>query len=271
MTPVQFHQVFKSYPKYQFLLKGLKSSLLRLPETLRSFQQERTMALQDVSFEIQRGETVGLIGLNGAGKSTTLGLMAGILQAESGQIIVRGRVSPLLELGAGFHPDLTGFENITLHGVLLGLRRQEVVSRMDEIIEFSELAGVIDRPLRTYSTGMVARLGFSIAVHLDPEILLIDEILSVGDLPFQLKCNAKIDEFRQRHITMVIVSHSMDHIQRLCDRVIWLEKGRMLADGLPRTILPQYVKAAHGSEADKQCPLHNQFINTSSYPSERIL
>jgi len=253
MTSICFDGVCKWYPKYQFLIKGLKSSLLRLPETLSSFRQDRILVLEGLSFQVMKGETVGLIGSNGAGKSTTLALIAGVLRAETGRVVVHGRVSPLLELGAGFHPDLTGSENIVLHGVLLGLTRQEVVSRMNDIIAFSELKGVIDRPLRTYSTGMIARLGFSIAVHLDPEVLLIDEVLSVGDFPFQLKCNAKIDEFRRRQVTMMIVSHSMEHIQRLCDRVIWLEKGRVLADGAPSAILPQYAEVARSGESGRLC------------------
>lgn len=243
MTAICFEHVSKWYPRYQSLSYGIKSSLLHLPQTLRSLKRERIRVLEDVSFQITKGETVGLIGPNGAGKSTTLALMAGVVEAEAGQVMVGSRVSPLLELGAGFHFDLTGAENILLHGVLLGLTRREVVSKMKAIIAFSELEGAIDQPLRTYSSGMIARLGFSIACHLEPEILLIDEILSVGDLAFQLKCNAKIDEFKRQQVTMVLVSHSMPHVQRLCDRVIWLEKGRIIAEGNPAEILKEYDKA----------------------------
>lgn len=243
MTAVCFENVSKWYPRYQSLSYGIKASLLHLPQTLRSMKRERIKVLEDVSFQIGNGETVGLIGPNGAGKSTTLALMAGVVEAEAGQVIVGSRVSPLLELGAGFHFDLAGSENIILHGVLLGLTRREIVSKMKAIVAFSELGGAIDQPLRTYSTGMIARLGFSIACHLDPEILLIDEILSVGDLAFQLKCNAKIDEFKRQHVTMVLVSHSMAHVQRLCDRVIWLEKGRIVGEGVPSVILEEYEKS----------------------------
>lgn len=243
MTAIGFDHVSKWYPRYQSLSYGIKSSLLHLPETLRALKRERIRVLEDVSFQIRKGETVGLIGPNGAGKSTTLALMAGVVAAESGEVMVSSRVSPLLELGAGFHFDLTGAENIILHGVLLGLTRREVASRMEAIIAFSELDASINQPLRTYSSGMIARLGFAIACHLDPEILLIDEILSVGDLSFQLKCNAKIDEFKRQQVTMVLVSHSMAHVQRLCDRVIWLEKGRVIAEGEPRDILKEYEKA----------------------------
>lgn len=242
MTAIRFEHVSKWYPRYQSLSHGIKSSLLHLSETLRSLKRERIRVLDQVSFGVEKGETVGLIGPNGAGKSTSLALMAGVVEAEAGQVIVGGRVSPLLELGAGFHFDLTGAENIMLHGVLLGLTRREVFSNMNAIVAFSELEGSIHQPLRTYSSGMIARLGFAIACHLDPEILLIDEILSVGDLSFQLKCNAKIDEFKRQHVTIVLVSHSMAHVQRLCDRVIWLDKGRVIGEGAPGVILEEYEK-----------------------------
>jgi lipopolysaccharide transport system ATP-binding protein len=249
MTVIEFDHVSKWYPKYQPLLNGIKSSLLRLPDTLRSLGRERFVALDDVSLQIKKGETVGLIGSNGAGKSTMLGLIAGVISPARGRVDVAGRIAPLLELGAGFHFDLTGRENIVLNGVLLGLTRQEVFARMDEIIAFSELDDSLDQPLRTYSTGMMARLGFSIAVHLDPEVLLIDEILSVGDLHFQCKCNDKIDAFRRRQVTMVIVSHSIEQIQRLCDRVIWLAGGRVVGDGTPEVVLPQYKRAMCASDS----------------------
>ncbi len=243
MTAIRFDHVSKWYPRYQSLSHGIKSSLLHLPETLRSLKRERIRILEQVSFGVEKGETVGLIGPNGAGKSTSLTLMAGVVEAEDGEVIVCGRISPLLELGAGFHFDLTGAENIMLHGVLLGLTRREVISHMSAIIAFSELEGSIHQPLRTYSSGMIARLGFAIACHLDPEILLIDEILSVGDLSFQLKCNAKIDEFKRQQVTIVLVSHSMAHVQRLCDRVIWLEKGKVIGEGAPSKILEEYEKS----------------------------
>lgn len=248
MTAISFAHVSKSYPRYQALLQGLKSSLLHLPDTLRALKTVPFRALDDVSFQIKKGETVGLIGSNGAGKSTLLALIAGVLNPDSGRIDVAGRISPLLELGAGFHFDLTGRENIILNGILLGLTRGEVLRKMNEIVGFSELGRFLDQPLRTYSTGMMARLGFAIAVNLEPEILLIDEILSVGDLRFQLKCNEKIDEFRRRRVTMVIVSHSTEQIQRLCDRVIWLANGQVVEDGPAEHILPQYTKVMGAQE-----------------------
>ncbi len=200
------------------------------------------MALDDVSFELEKGETVGLIGPNGSGKSTAMALIAGVLKANSGRVDVQGRICPLLELGAGFHPELTGRENIILNGVLMGLTRQEVLDRMDEIIAFSELESFLDQPLRIYSTGMVARLGFSVAVHLEPDILLIDEILAVGDLHFQARCREKIDEFRKRGVTIVLVSHSTDEIRRLCDRAVWLEQGRVAGEGEPGLLLSRYAE-----------------------------
>ncbi len=254
MTTISFQHVSKVYPKYQPLLQGLKSSLLHLPGTIRSLRGEQFVALDDVSFQIRKGETVGLIGSNGAGKSTTLALIAGVASPDGGQVHVAGRVSPLLELGAGFHFDLTGRENIVLNGILLGLTRTEVSAKINDIVTFSELQKFLDQPLRTYSTGMIARLGFSVAVHLDPEILLIDEILSVGDLHFQLKCNEKIDEFKRRRVTMVIVSHSIEQIQRLCDRVIWLADGQVVGDGASADILPQYkrVMSAPGDQPHRK-------------------
>lgn len=246
MIAVRFEHVSKSYPKYHQLLTGFKNVLLHLPKTLRSFKRERFLALDDVSFEIKHGETVGLIGPNGSGKSTTLALIAGVLRAQVGKIEVYGRVVPLLELGAGFHPELTGRENIVLNGVLLGLTRREVLARMDEIIAFSELEQFLDQPIRTYSSGMVARLGFSVAAHLDLGILLIDEVLAVGDIHFQAKCRDKISEFKRRGVTICVVSHSREEIQRLCDRVIWLHGGKIVEGGEPKLLLDRYEESRSG-------------------------
>ncbi len=243
MIAVRFEHVSKSYPRYSQILTGLKASLLHLPETLRSFRRIRFMALNDVSFEVKQGESLGLIGPNGSGKSTALAIMAGVLKPQVGKVEVRGRVSPLLELGAGFHPELTGRENILLNGILLGLTRQEVVAKMEAIIDFSELEAFLDQPIRTYSSGMLARLGFSVAAHLDPEILLIDEVLAVGDLRFQAKCREKLDEFKRRQVTIVLVSHSLGEVRGFCERVIWLNNGRIAADGEPGVVIPRYEEA----------------------------
>ncbi|HWP02728.1 MAG TPA: ABC transporter ATP-binding protein [Gemmatimonadaceae bacterium] len=243
MTVVRFEHVSKWYPRYHSVVGGLKAALLRLPATLRSLKRDRIVALDSVSFQISRGEAVGLVGPNGSGKSTILALIAGVLRPQAGRVEVRGRVCPLLELGAGFHPELTGRENIVLNGVLLGLTRREVLKRMDAIVAFSELGDFLDQPLRTYSSGMLARLGFSVAVHLDPEILLVDEILAVGDLHFQVKCQKKIDEFRSRDVTIVLVSHSTDQVRRVCDRAIWLQAGRIKAEGEPAYVLDKYERS----------------------------
>jgi lipopolysaccharide transport system ATP-binding protein len=244
MIAVRFEHVSKSYPIYSQILRGLKASILQAPATLRGLRKHRFMALNDVSFEIEQGEALGLIGSNGSGKSTTLALMARVLRPQAGAVEVCGRVCPLLELGAGFHPELTGRENIVLNGVLLGLTRREVLASMDEIVAFSEMESFLHQPLRTFSSGMVARLGFSVAAHLDPEILLIDEVLAVGDVHFQAKCRAKISEFRRRNVTMVLVSHSGDEIRRLCTRAIWLDRGKIVGQGPPDSVLPLYEAAA---------------------------
>lgn len=240
MIVVRFEHVFKSYPIYSQILTGLKASLLHVPETLQRFRRHRFLALNDVSFEVRQGESVGLIGSNGSGKSTTLALMAGVLTAQAGKVEVRGRVCPLLELGAGFHPELTGRENIFLNGILLGLTRREVWSKLEQIVAFSELESFLDQPIRTYSSGMLARLGFSVAVHLVPEILLIDEILAVGDLRFQAKCREKLEEFKKQGVSIILVSHALSEVRNFCERVIWLKDGKIAADGEPASVVRQY-------------------------------
>ncbi len=193
-----------------------------------------------MSFEVRAGECLGVIGPNGAGKSTTLGLIAGVLRPTSGVVETRGRICPLLELGAGFHNELNGRENIVLNGILLGLTRREVVERVDEIIAFSELDQFIDSPLRTYSSGMIARLGFSVAVHLDPSILLVDEVLAVGDEHFQQKCLRRMQQFRECNTTMVFVSHDMPNVAKISDRVILIDGGRILDIGEPARVIESY-------------------------------
>ena len=242
-TPViVFKNVSKTYPFYSSFTAGIKNFLFNLPKAIKSAYKTRFEALKNISFEIFSGETVGFIGKNGAGKSTILGLIAGVIKPSSGTIKVRGRVSPLLELGAGFHYELTGRENILLNGVLLGLTKKEVLEKMDSIIEFSELEEFIDQPLRTYSSGMVARLGFSVVAHLDPEILLIDEMLAVGDNAFQKKCLKKMLEFKEKGVTMVFVSHSMDDIKMICDRVIWIKDHKIKQIGTPEEVVENYIQ-----------------------------
>jgi len=202
---------------------------------------ERFTAVSGVSLEIQEGEFVGFIGHNGAGKSTLLGLISGTLNPSRGTVEVQGRLGSLLELGAGFHPDLTGRENIFLNASLLGLTRDQVEDQFDSIVEFSELEKFIDVPIGNYSSGMQVRLGFSVAVHINPDVLIMDEILAVGDEAFQHKCISRIESFHRQGKTMIIVSHNMTHIRNFCTRAFWLDHGRLMAAGEPQGVVDQYL------------------------------
>jgi ABC-type polysaccharide/polyol phosphate transport system ATPase subunit len=209
---------------------------------------------QDFNLMIFPGETVGIVGRNGSGKSTLLKLMAGIFRPAAGRLGVRGHVASLIELGAGFHPELTGRENIELNGLLLGLSKREIAEREASIIEFAELGDFMDVPVKQYSSGMYMRLGFSIAVEVDPDILLVDEILAVGDAYFREKCLARISGFRERGKTIVMVSHDTALIEQLCDRVLWIEAGGIAADGRPPHVIPQYLHAASVPNAQPLVP-----------------
>jgi lipopolysaccharide transport system ATP-binding protein len=237
---ILFDRVSKSYHLYHPMTGGIKSFLFHLPEAVKTLKDSRYEVLREVTFQVGKGESLGIIGRNGAGKSTILGLIAGIIKPTKGKITVQGRISSLLELGGGFHPELTGRENIVMNGVLLGLTKNEVFQKMDEITEFSGLGDFIDQPIRIYSSGMLARLGFSVVANLDPEILLIDEILAVGDMEFQKKCLEKMMNFKKSGVTMVFVSHSMENIKLLCDRVIWLDHHRIRMEGSPEEVIPHY-------------------------------
>ena len=204
-------------------------------------------ALRDVSFRVDRGESVAVIGSNGAGKSTLLGLVAGLSSPSEGTVTVGGRVAALLELGAGFHPDLTGEENIWLNASLMGLTRKRTGELFEEIVNFSGVDDFIEEPLRTYSSGMMVRLAFSVAVHCDPEILLIDEVLVVGDQAFQAKCFDKIYNLRTEGKTLLCVSHSISIVLALCDRAIWLDHGELIMEGMPADVLDAYSSRAVAS------------------------
>jgi ABC-type polysaccharide/polyol phosphate transport system ATPase subunit len=203
-------------------------------------------ALRGVSLEVRRHEVFGIIGRNGAGKSTLLKVVSRIIRPAFGRVMVRGRVAPLLELGAGFHPELTGRENIFLNAALLGHGHREVVSRLAEIVEFADLGGFIDAPLRTYSSGMIARLGFSVATTWAPEILILDEVLTVGDAGFQEKCRARMSEFSQNGTTILLVSHDLAAIRDMCGRALWLDRGEVRALGQASAVIAQYQRAAAG-------------------------
>jgi lipopolysaccharide transport system ATP-binding protein len=199
--------------------------------------------LRGISFDVKKGECVAVVGRNGAGKSTLLSLIARVYKPTSGEVVVNGRLAPLLELGAGFHPDLTGYENIYFNGIILGLSRKEMQSRIDRIIQFSELGSHIHQPTRTYSSGMLARLGFAVAVHVDADVLIVDEVLAVGDFDFERKCYAKIDEFRANGGTILFVSHDVEAVRRVADRCVWLHNGDIREIGPPDEIIPRYEAA----------------------------
>jgi lipopolysaccharide transport system ATP-binding protein len=235
---IAFEHVSKSYADRTFLTGGLKNYLLNGLSANR--YQNHHEVLKDISFEIHKGTTVGFVGRNGVGKSTLLGLIAGIMLPDSGRIAVDGRVSSLLELGAGFHPDLSGRENIELYGVVLGFSRAEIRRRIDDIVAFAELEEHIETPIRFYSSGMLARLGFSVVSQLDPEILLVDEVLAVGDYAFQAKCVDVLNRFRNSGGTIVLVSHSSSDIVKLCDQAFLIENHGIAAAGDPRQVMEQY-------------------------------
>lgn len=220
-------------------------------KTLLLWWKKREIAklevLKGVDLSIRQGECVAVIGKNGAGKSTLLSLLARIYKPSQGTVEVNGRVAPLLELGAGFHLDLSGLENIYFNGVILGLTREQIQERLPKIVEFSELGDHIGAPVRTYSSGMQARLGFSVAVHVDAEILIVDEVLAVGDYNFEQKCFAKIDEFRQNGGTILLVSHQLDLVKKIADRVVWLKDGMVVRDGAPEEVVEAYLAEGRAS------------------------
>ncbi len=236
-------------------------------------------ALQDVTFDVAKGQTLGVIGSNGSGKSTLLKVLTGILPADAGRATVNGRVSSLLELGAGFQIEYTGRENIFLYGALLGLRRREIEDHFDQIVEFSELGSRIEQPVKNYSSGMYMRLGFSVAVHLDPEILLIDEVLAVGDEGFQQKCFEHLNALRGRGVTILLVSHDLDAVSRFCERAVWLDKGRLAADGPAQNTIDQYLEAASARPVEGRPDLQPtgdievtavRYLNGQQQPSRTI-
>jgi ABC-type polysaccharide/polyol phosphate transport system ATPase subunit len=198
------------------------------------------LALHHVSLKVKKGEVFGLIGANGAGKTTMLRLVARVMRPTEGRVIVRGRVAPLLAMGAGFHPELTGRENVYLNGTLLGYTRRQISELFDSIVDFAELRDFIEAPIRTYSSGMLARLGFAVATAQMPDILIVDEVLSVGDIAFQEKCNVRINNFREQGGTILMVSHDMNTIQRICDRAAWLDHGEIIQIGLVEDVVQKY-------------------------------
>src|SRR6187399_2116072 len=249
MNAIELDHVTKIYRRYsgrQFAT--LKSALLQR-SILRDLRPSETFrALQDVSFTVPHGSTFGVIGRNGSGKSTALKLVAGITKPTSGTVAVQGRISALIELGAGFHPEISGRENIFINGIMLGLTRREIQQRFDEIVEFAELKDFIDAPVKTYSSGMYMRLGFAVAIHVDPDVLLVDEVLAVGDEGFTHKCLDKFAEFKRRGKTILLVTHALGLVERFCDEALWLDGGRLKGLGDPRRIVGAYVTDVEHTE-----------------------
>lgn len=231
-------------------LRTLKSALLEGSLVRGIKEEEAIYAVRPMSFEVGRGEAVGLIGSNGSGKSTLLKMAAGILKPTTGTIDIEGRVAALIELGAGFHPEISGRENIFINGAVLGLTRKELEERYDSIVEFSGLRDFIEEPVKNYSSGMYVRLGFAVAIHTDPDVLMVDEVLSVGDEAFAHRCLRRIEEFLARGKTLLLVSHSLSLIEDVCDRAIWLEKGVLKADGHPRRVVDAYRQAIADEEGE---------------------
>jgi len=238
MRVIEFQNVSKSFHRHagQMLLRNHLTRFL-----LRQKQEPPFFALKGVSFTVEQGASVAVIGSNGAGKSTLLGLVAGVCHPDAGRVTVDGTVAALLELGSGFHPGLTGRENVLLNAALLGLSRRRTNELFEDIVEFSGVREFIDEPLRTYSTGMIMRLAFSVAIHREPEILLIDEVLAVGDAAFQSKCLERIHRFRNSGRTLLCVSHATGILQKLCDRALWLDHGELMLTAPVNDVLAAYA------------------------------
>jgi lipopolysaccharide transport system ATP-binding protein len=237
---VIFEHVSKHFHRHagQMLLRD------RLKRLLRSSPREQFYALRDVSFAVEQGETFGIVGHNGAGKSTLLNIATGLCFPNEGKVTVNGRVAALLELGSGFHPELTGAENVRINAALLGLSRSKLRERFAEIVEFSGIGDFIQEPLRTYSSGMIMRLAFSVAVNVDPDVLIVDEVLGVGDQAFFTKCFDKILQFRSAGKTLLVVSHALPTLEKLCDRGLWLDHGRVVRTGPMHEIIREYRDSA---------------------------
>src|SRR5262249_4099607 len=239
-------RVSRRYSGKQFAT--LKSALLRRSILQELRPNETFPALTDVSFTVPKGSTYGVIGRNGSGKSTALKLVAGITKPTSGIVSVTGRISALIELGAGFHPEISGRENVYINGIMLGLSKREIQNRFDDIVDFAELREFIDAPVKTYSSGMYMRLGFAVAIHVDPDVLLVDEVLAVGDEGFTHKCLDKFGEFRRRNKTILLVTHSLNLVERFCDEALWLDDGRAMTHGDPLRVVGAYLTKVEESE-----------------------
>ena len=240
-------KVYRRYSRRR-QFSTLKSALLSR-SLIRNLRPDETFAaVHDVTFSLPRGRTLGVIGRNGSGKSTLLKLVAGITKPTSGSVKVNGRISALIELGAGFHPEISGRENVFINGIMLGLTKREVARRFDEIVDFAEMQDFIDAPVKTYSSGMYMRLGFAVAIHVDPDVLLVDEVLAVGDEGFTHKCLDKFAEFKRRDKTILLVTHSLGLVERFCDEALWMDAGSMKGLGDPKRVVGAYITAVEVSE-----------------------
>ncbi|MCC6221580.1 MAG: ABC transporter ATP-binding protein [Deltaproteobacteria bacterium] len=251
LASIELSNVSKRFRRASLARKSYDTLKTRILDGLfrRSGGKENFFcALDDITVRVRSGESLGVIGRNGSGKSTLLKLISGIYQPDKGSVSVKGRISALIELGAGFHPDFTGRENIYLGGVMYGLSRKEIDERFSDIVRYAELEEFIDNPVRTYSSGMYMRLGFSLAIHTDPDVLLVDEVLSVGDAAFVHRCHETISDFRKKGKTLIFVTHDLESVLRWCDEAIWLEKGVVRSRGEPRQVIDKYLMAIEEQE-----------------------
>jgi len=239
----KFRRGEQKHDSLRDLIPAIAKRLFKLPRP-EELREQEFWAIKDVSFEVERGEALGIIGPNGAGKSTALKLLSGILRPDRGTMLVSGKLSALIEVGAGFHPDLTGRENIYLNGAILGMKQKEMDRKLDDIVAFSELSEFLDTPVKRYSSGMYARLGFSVAAHVDPDILLVDEVLSVGDWAFQRKCLEKMEDFVKKGVTIIFISHNLQAVVNLCPRALLLRKGSVVESGPTGDVVRRYLSEA---------------------------
>ena len=258
---VNVSKIYRRYSGRHFAT--LKSALLKR-SLLRDLRpDEAFVALKDVSFTVPKGSTFGVIGRNGSGKSTALKLVAGITKPSAGTVRVTGRISALIELGAGFHPEISGRENVFINGIMLGLSKREVEARFDEIVDFAELREFIDAPVKTYSSGMYMRLGFAVAIHVDPDVLLVDEVLAVGDESFTHKCLDKFGELHRRGKTVLIVTHSLGLVERLCDNAVWLDGGEKQLEGDPMRVVGAYLTSVAEGEKQQMAAATSKALNAA--------
>lgn len=246
MSSIEVRDLWKQYRRPHQRVNTLKEALVAFFRGETGY--EEFWALNSISFTVEPSEVVGVVGPNGSGKSTLLAILARVLVPTRGRVKVEGRVCPMLELGTGFHPDLSGRENVYLNASLLGLNRRQAAARYDAIVDFAELSEFMDAPVKTYSSGMVVRLGFSVAVHLDPDVLLIDEVLGVGDEHFQHKSFERLRQFKQEGKTILVVSHDLSAVKRFCERAIWLDHGHMMMDSASEAVVQKYRTAVEEVE-----------------------